>query len=188
MSLVNISGRGIKQNAMSCTLHINHYTFIQSWLPFALSLSLTVVWLPVDDLIQSLYLREHIYNKFTLCWVPKLKKLIQQSQNDIVLIATILTAIQLIQQSWNDIVSISNRYRIDIDSNTAYLTIRKQYHIDIDDIDSNTADPTIMKRYRVDIDSNTVDPTRTRQCRIDIDDIDINTVDTTGKWWYRIDS
>ena len=39
----------------------------------------------------------------------------------------------------------------------------KRYRLDIDDIDSITADPTTMKRYRV-----------------DIDDIDSNTVDTTG--------
>ena len=58
----------------------------------------------------------------------------------------------------------------------------KRYRIDIDDIDSNTADPTIMKRYRVDIESISTISTAIQLIQRDdnIDDIDSNTVDTTG--------
>ena len=104
--------RNKNKTAKSCTLRINHYTIIQSWLPFALSLSLTVVWLTCwrsHPILIFTWTYIYIYQIYTVFSVKI--QLIQQSQNDIVsisMISTISSAIQLIRQSWNDIVSISN--------------------------------------------------------------------------------
>ena len=166
-------------NSKAASLRINYDTIIQNWLTFTSSLSLTVVRLTCWRSHPILmFMCTYIYNTFTLCCVP---------QNNLS----------------NRNMTMSYRYSVDIDSNTADPTTTKRYRIDIESISTISTAIQLIRREHDAIVSISTAIQLIQQSRNDIVSyLNVNvyiyithllcvvchkTNYPTGTWRYRID-